>query len=642
MNRGNPSRRALPFKTVLQTQKNKRLSRQATEKKEKKMKKITIIPATIAVLALSLGIATGCDSGGHTHKYADDYTCHDRPCTEEGCDHVETATTEHVYGEWTVVTAATCTQDGEKTRTCVCGAVDTVKIPATGHAYADDYTCHDRPCANEGCDHVEAATTEHVYGEWTVVTAAACTQDGEKTRTCVCGAVDTATIPATGHAYADDYTCHDRPCANEGCDHVEAATTEHVYGEWTIIRKAECEVDGEKTRTCVCGATDTATIPATGHAYADNYTCHDRDCLNEGCDHVEAATTEHVYGEWTVVTAATCTQDGERKRTCEDCGYVDAQPYSVGHDFNGENVCTMCGKTAHELFLVGLEGVTVTVNTKKGEYVVSNGGGSAYAKIAGEVLTALKNAGMTSLTVTAINPAEGFADAEAKTKSLYVAADSIDNLSKQETAIAYYGWKAFWDAGKKVTFTLDLETYAGRDIYLLTNHVDAYPLSVVVNELVVFNPLDKSDWLLGTANGTVDYIEGKGWAIKSTNGELWYCTLQGKIMKYFIEQGYTKMTIVYANSFSGVDNPNVGAFVNTKSRILSVKADGSEDWTYNGLNGKFISGLTAGANGTYSHDVDLTDAGYNFTVDTRFVFEKNDNHGAAVTCAYIADIIFGQ
>ena len=471
------------------------------------MKKLTIIPATIAVLALSLGIATGCDLGGHTHKYADDYTCHDRPCTEEGCDHVEAATTEHVYGEWTVVTAATCTQDGEKTRTCVCGAVDTATIPATGHTYADDYTCHDRPCANAGCDHVEAATTEHVYGEWTVV------------------------------------------------------------------------------------------------------------------------------------TAATCTQDGERKRTCEDCGYVDTQPYSVDHNFNEENVCTMCGKKANELFLAGLDGVTVTVNTKKGEYVVSNEGGFAYAKIAGEVLTALKNAGMTSLTVTAINPAEGLADAENKTKSLSVAADSIDNLSQKETAIVHYDWKEFWDAGRKVTFTIDLKTYAGRDIYILTNHVDAYPLSVVVDEFIVF---DKSGWLLGTANGTVDYVEGQGWAIKSTDRNLWYCILQGKVMKAFIKQGYTKMTIVYTNEFSGVANPNVGAFVNTKSRILAVKAAGGEDWKYNGLNGKYISQLTAGANGTYSHDVDLSDAGYNFTVDTRFCFENKDVKSNAVTCGYIADIIFGK
>ena len=32
------------------------------------------------------------------------------------------------------------------------------------------------------------------------------------------------------------------------------------------------------------------------------------------------------YGDWTVTTAATCTEDGERTRSCTVCGETDTQP----------------------------------------------------------------------------------------------------------------------------------------------------------------------------------------------------------------------------------------------------------------------------------------------------------------------------
>lgn len=43
---------------------------------------------------------------------------------------------EHAWGEWYVVTEATCTEDGLKARECACGEKETAVIPATGHAWA--------------------------------------------------------------------------------------------------------------------------------------------------------------------------------------------------------------------------------------------------------------------------------------------------------------------------------------------------------------------------------------------------------------------------------------------------------------------------------------------------------------------------
>ena len=121
---------------------------------------------------------------------------------------------KHVFGEWTVTKAATCTEAGVSTRICtVCGAEETLTVPALGHK----------------------------FGEWTVTKAATCTETGVSTRTCtVCGeAKETKDIPALGHK----------------------------FGEWTVTKAATCTETGVSTRTCtVCGeAKETKDIPALGH-----------------------------------------------------------------------------------------------------------------------------------------------------------------------------------------------------------------------------------------------------------------------------------------------------------------------------------------------------------------------------------------
>ena len=159
--------------------------------------------------------ATGLASYDNTFVLEDGTPMAPRIRTRDRADIICTAHT-HAFGEWTVTTPATCTKDGVKTRTCVCGATETRSIDATGHS----------------------------FGEWTVTTPATCTEDGVKTRTCsACGETETQTIPATGHS----------------------------FGEWTVTTPATCTVDGVESRTCsACGETETQTIPATGHVDADN------------------------------------------------------------------------------------------------------------------------------------------------------------------------------------------------------------------------------------------------------------------------------------------------------------------------------------------------------------------------------------
>lgn len=46
----------------------------------------------------------------------------------------------HAFGEWSVTTAATCTEKGTETRTCACGETETRDIEALGHQEVSDDT----------------------------------------------------------------------------------------------------------------------------------------------------------------------------------------------------------------------------------------------------------------------------------------------------------------------------------------------------------------------------------------------------------------------------------------------------------------------------------------------------------------------
>ena len=62
----------------------------------------------------------------------------------------------------------------------------------------------------------------------------------------------------------------------------------------------------------------------------------------------------------------------------------------------------------------------------------------------------MKKLGYSSLSVIAKNPAPGIADKDSKNKPIKVAADDTSNLWSKETAIAFYDWADFYNAGKKI------------------------------------------------------------------------------------------------------------------------------------------------------------------------------------------------
>ncbi len=198
-------------------------------------------------------------------------------CGEHGDDYFKTETiNEHVFGEWDVITPATCTADGAKQRTCtLCeNGVENEIITAIGHiadsVWSNDESFHWNNCVNceeklnssahsggtateeekatcETCGVKYGEVSTHVHDYSASVTAPDCENAGFTTYTCRCGSVYTANeVAALGHdmqtKFDADY--HWTECANN-CGNSTGAVA-HFGGTATETEKATCEGCGQQ------------------------------------------------------------------------------------------------------------------------------------------------------------------------------------------------------------------------------------------------------------------------------------------------------------------------------------------------------------------------------------------------------------
>lgn len=140
---------------------------------------------------------------------------------------------------------------------------------------------------------------------------------------------------ATANGYSNTYSEEGRP--------------DHTWGEeYTIDRVPSCTEDGLQHKTCtVCGKdSEPIVIPATGHNMTktdavkptciddgniEYYSCDvcgklfaDAEGKTEITDVVDPA-TGHTWGEWTVKTEPTETEEGVSERVCTACGEVETK-----------------------------------------------------------------------------------------------------------------------------------------------------------------------------------------------------------------------------------------------------------------------------------------------------------------------------
>ncbi len=142
----------------------------------------------------------------------------------------------HSFGDWQVVSPATCTADGSRQRVCTrCGAVEVQTIPAAGHTFS----------------------------AWTTTKEPTCTKTGTEKRICtVCSKEETRAIAALGHTPGTevfvDKNDHWNIC--EVC-HQPVNKTGHTYvnGIQCVCGAVKSE-DGTMKRIEV---SDTITVPDT-------------------------------------------------------------------------------------------------------------------------------------------------------------------------------------------------------------------------------------------------------------------------------------------------------------------------------------------------------------------------------------------
>ena len=226
---------------------------------------------------------------------------------------------EHSYSNW-IVTAASCEADGSRTKYCKrCGDTQSEPIPAAGHTEKA----------------VEAV-------------AATCSAEGTTAGTVceVCGKVldGCEVIPMTAHDMGAEQTEREATCAQVGlvytecaiCGHKEYTTVDKLDHTGTVTKEAKaatCTATG-LTEEITCSACHQViqkqvSVPKLDHVWqtmpAVAPTCTEKGKTSyEKCVNCDLLLTEardvpalgHQWGEWKLVKAASCTENGSRVRYC--------------------------------------------------------------------------------------------------------------------------------------------------------------------------------------------------------------------------------------------------------------------------------------------------------------------------------------
>lgn len=286
----------------------------------------------------------------------------------------------HMSEDYTVITPATCTTDGEKSFTCdKCGQTSTGVLPATGHKLTvkdhKDATCNEKGydvqvcsvCNEEIRTELEIDLNAHKCDEGKVIEPT-CSRDGYTVYTCtVCGntkreniiphkehVIEDIVVPAT--CQNQGYTRHQ--CKNCGYSYDDTWTEASDHAYEATVKAPACTERGYTVYTCKnCGYTYTDNyVGASGHKYTKKVvepTCVSRGytenicdvCGNEYVSDYKSA-TGHTYKR--TVKEPTCTEEGYTLLTCKNCDYETKSDRrrAKGHNYEEtitESTCTTKG-----------------------------------------------------------------------------------------------------------------------------------------------------------------------------------------------------------------------------------------------------------------------------------------------------------
>ena len=267
----------------------------------------------------------------HVHNYVDRVI--EPACTEQGytihtCSGCGDSYTDsyiealgHAWDGGRVTKEPTETQTGVRTYTCTrCGHSRTEVIPVTTHvhSYTEQViapTCTDQGYTIHTCSGCDSTYRDsyvsplgHSFGRWAESKAAACTAEGEETRTCTrCGQTQIQPIPAIGHEYISTVTA------------------------------PTCTQPGFTTFTCTrCGSSYTDDRkPALGHDYQDGFCTRcqakepddapdiDREALNRAIEEAERLDRSR-YTDETAAALKNAIENAKAARTAITQAEIDA------------------------------------------------------------------------------------------------------------------------------------------------------------------------------------------------------------------------------------------------------------------------------------------------------------------------------
>ena len=255
---------------------------------------------------------------------------------------------EHTWSNWLIRKEATCSEKGERYRTCRhCGYEQTESIKKTKHDYGKWKTTREATCSREGervrkckvCDHEDKQKLErlpHTFGAWTVLQPASCTETGSREHTCkVCGETVRATIDMLPHNWGGwevvvEATDHSKGTRRRTCQVCGTEETEDFEPEGTLHRGDKGDDVKELQEGLICygvlnkGGADGDYGGGTERAVRQ---VQEQEGLEpDGIAWPQTrAFAHHKFGEWKTISKLTRTTDGIRERVCERCGLVQRE-----------------------------------------------------------------------------------------------------------------------------------------------------------------------------------------------------------------------------------------------------------------------------------------------------------------------------
>ena len=207
------------------------------------------------------------------------------------------------------------------TATCsskaVCDVCKAEYGTTTAHTFISkhDNTQHWKECSICGAIDSENPKTNHTFGEWETVTDSTCTATGTKKHTC------------TGCDYSETGVIEKKAHTTEHHGRIEpTCTTTGSIEYW------QCSACGKKFSDAAC-TTEVANVTldklphSAGTAWEKDTTYHWHLCVN--CESEVMDKAAHTYGDWVVITEATESETGLRKRTCSVCGYEQTEEIGI-------------------------------------------------------------------------------------------------------------------------------------------------------------------------------------------------------------------------------------------------------------------------------------------------------------------------